>query len=275
MANLVAPYTRENVDRFLGIAVDRADAAELPVWLTETSVSACPGGNEITESLGSAIFSAEYSVRAQSLGVERLVHHSSLEPCAGGPPMSTVCSSGTLAEQGEAFAPRANHLGLALVGQIPDGEFLATVVTGHEDITAYAIDHPADRRGRERVSLVVTNFTDPVTAGRTPVTIELPFAVQDAVLTQLGGPDRDAQYPSASLFDGAAGQRAADADGLALTVDNALDPVGEEHVSVDGWGLPLAPVARRPAVPGVAPGDEELTISLNPGTATVLTLTRA
>lgn len=278
MDNLVAAHTRDNVDRFVGIAADQAEAAGMPLWLTESSVSACLGGNGITETLGSAVFSAEYSLRAQSLGVERLVHHSSLDRCAGGPPMSSVCSSGTRDDEGKAFVPRANHLGLALVGQIPDGDFLHTDATGNEDVTAYAIRHPADDRGRVRTTVAVTNFADPARAGRTPVTVRLPAPLQDAVLTQLGGPAWDAELPGTSLFDvvpEAGGQRTGDRDGRALTVDTALRPAGAGDVSVDGWGLPLTPVAQRPRVPGAGPGDEELRVTLNPGTVTVLTVTHA
>lgn len=278
MENLVAGYTRDNVDRFLGIATDRARDAGVPVWLSETSVSACLGSNEITQTLGAAVFAAEYSLRAQSLGVERLVHHSSLEQCAGGPPMSPVCSSGTRGNTGEAFSLRANHLGMALVGQIPDGDFLGTAVTGNEDVTAYAIDHGPDGDGREQVTVAVTNFADPATAGRTPVTLRLPFAHREAVMSQLGGPDWDARFPAASLFDvdpEDGDPRTEDADGRTQTLGSALTGIGPGHVSVDGWGLPLTPVDQRPAVPGATPGDDELEISLNPGTVTVLTLTRA
>lgn len=278
MENLVAGYTRDNVDRFLGIAADRARDAGVPLWLSETSVSACLGSNEITQTLGAAVFAAEYSLRAQSLGVERLVHHSSLEQCAGGPPMSPVCSSGTRGDQGEAFSLRANHLGTAVVGQIPDGDFLTASVTGNEDVTAYAIDHGADGDGREQVTVAVTNFADPATAERTPVTLRLPFGYQDAVMTQLGGPEWDATYPTAELFDvdpEGEERRTEDKDGRTQTLDTALTGIGPGHVSVDGWGLPLTPVDQRPRVPGADPGSDELRIFLNPGTVTVLTLTRA
>lgn len=275
MDNLVAPYTRANVDRFLGIAVEQGREADMPVWLTETSVSACLGSNDITETLGAAVFAAEYSLRAQSLGVERLVHHSSLHQCAGGPPMSPVCSSGTRGDQGPAFVPRANHLALVLVGQIPDGDFLRTEVSGNEDVTAYAIRHPRDFRGRQDTTLIVTNFADPGAAGRTPVRIELPNAYGKAVMTQLGGPAWDATFSGERAFDvetEVGSPRTADTDGRAQTLDSALDPVDPEHVSVDGWGLPLTPVERRPDVPGARHGDGKLSISLNPGTVTVFTV---
>ncbi|MFI7483537.1 hypothetical protein ACH9EU_14115 [Kocuria sp. M1R5S2] len=276
MDNLVGVHTRANVDRFLGIAVDQARRAGMPLWLTESSVSACLGGNDITETLGAAVFSAEYSLRAQSLGVERLVHHSSLDRCAGGPPMSSVCSSGTRGDQGSAFAPRANHLALALVGRIPAGDFLRTDGSGNEDVTAYAIRHPAQDGGRQELTVVLTNFTDPAVAGRAPVTLRLPFDLEGAVMSQMGGPAWDAEFPAASLFDVEpedGGQPTADRDGRAQTLGNALEPVGDAHVSVDGFGLPLAPVEHRSAVPGAEPGQDALRLSLNPGTVTVLTVT--
>ncbi|WP_461746385.1 hypothetical protein [Kocuria sp. U4B] len=277
MQNLVAEYTRDNVDRFLGLAVDQGAAASLPVWLSETSVSACSGTNDITETLGSAVFSADYSLRAQSLGVERLVFHSSLDPCAGGPPMSPVCSSGTREEPGGAYSLRANHLGMALVGQIPDGDFLGTTVGGNGAVEAYAVDHGAGDDGRHRTTVVLVNFADPATAGRTPLRLDLPFPYEEAVMSQLGGPGWGAEFPKAGVFDvepPEGEQRTEDSDGRAMTVEAGLTEVDGEHVSVDGWGLPLTPADQRPAVPGAESGTDRLRLSLNPGTVTVLTLTR-
>lgn len=192
--------------------------------------------------------------------------------------MSPVCSSGTIGDQGQAFVPRANHLGLVLVGQIPDGDFLRTEISGNEDVTAYAIRHPHDDRGREHMTLVVTNFADPRADGRVPVGIELPDAYDEAVMTQLGGPVWDARFPGERAFDveSEAGKpRPEDADDRAQTLGNALAPVDSQHVSVDGWGLPLTPVEHRPAVPGARHGDDELSISLNPGSVTVFTLSQS
>ena len=59
---------------------------------------------------------------------------------------------------------------------------------------------------------------------------------------------------------------------VALSVEEALQPVDPGAASVDGYGLPIAPPSSRPRVPGVEPGRHAFTVSLPAGSATVLTI---
>ncbi|MDN3225574.1 hypothetical protein QWJ06_02400 [Kocuria rhizophila] len=283
VANAVDPATRERVDTLLDDAHDDAAARDVPLWVTETSLSACSGSNEITETLVGAVHQAEYSMRAQAAGAQRVAVHSSLAPCEGGPPMSPVCSDGTPANPGQRFGVRANGLALALVASIPDGR-VQEVRTGTENLTVFAVDH-----GDGTTSLLLTDYRDPRDAPPRSTTVKLPAPVSTVSQAQLNAESWRSCYPVDSLFThhtqrqtptprgtpapAAASHTAYPADpSVALSVEEALQPVDPGAASVDGYGLPIAPPSSRPRVSGVEPGRHAFTVSLPAGSATVLTI---
>ncbi|WP_312397119.1 cellulase family glycosylhydrolase [Kocuria sp.] len=289
VANAVDPATRNNIDRLVDDAARDAAEHNLPLWITETSLSACSGSNEITETQVAAVHQAEYSMRVQEHGAERVAAHSSLAPCRGGAPMSVLCSSGTLANPGEAFSVRANGLALALIASIPEGNMVETS-TSTENLTSYAVEH-----GNGTVSVVLTDYRDPATAKDRTTNLTLPYRVDYATQSQLRGPSWTAEYPVASLFEdhasdsggpsttatgGASGAAAsassapeypADPD-VALSVERALHTAPRNAVSVDGYGLPITPVGERPRVGGMKAGSKNFSVTLPAGSTTVLTL---
>ena len=291
--NAVDPETRENVDRLVSQAAEDADEHELPLWITETSLSACSGSNDITETLVAAVHQAEYSMRVQEHGVERVAAHSSLAPCKGGAPMSVLCSDGTQANPGDAFSVRANGLALALIASIPQGNMVETS-TSTDNLTSYAVEH-----GNGTVSVVLTDYRNPAGGKDRTTTLNLPFAVDYAAQSQLRGPSWTSEYPVASLFEdhskdndtesnspspsgtqepsasaGAASSAPdypADLD-VALSVERALQPAPSNAVSLDGYGLPITPPSERPRVGGVKAGSKTVDVTLPAGSTTVLTL---
>lgn len=278
IANLAAPETRGRVDHLVGTAIDTVAGTDTPVWITETSVSSCQGSNELTETLAAGVFSADYLLRTQHLGVERVDFHSSLLPCFGGPPMSLLCSSGSLQDPGEAFVPRTNGLALSLAGSLPSGQFLDTTlrsedgsVTGGaegENVTAWAIRHEDGTS-----SIVVIDFRTPEDADPLDLSIELPGPISSASTSMLSGDDWSGNYPETTLFDGApeSGNRIThDSDGVALDNRSATAAVGEGLPSVDGYGLPLLPPELQPQVTGVQPGDTTVSLRTAPGAVTVV-----
>ena len=293
VANAVDPATRDNIDRLVGQAAEDAADHTMPLWITETSLSACSGSNEITETLVAAVHQAEYSMRVQEHGVERVAAHSSLASCEGGAPMSVLCSNGTLANPGEAFSVRANGLALALIASIPEGNMVETS-TSTDNLTSYAVEH-----GDGTVSVVLTDYRNPAGGKDRTTTLNLPFAVDYATQSQLRGPSWTSEYPVASLFEdhskdndtesnspspsgtegpsasGGAASSApdypADPD-VALSVERALQPTPSNAVSVDGYGLPITPPSERPRVGGVKAGSKTIDVALPAGSTTVLTL---
>jgi len=289
VANAVDPATRNNIDRLVDDAARDAADHDLPLWITETSLSACSGSNEITETQVAAVHQAEYSMRVQAHGAERVAAHSSLAPCRGGAPMSVLCSSGTLANPGDAFSVRANGLALALIASIPEGNMVETS-TATENLTSYAVEH-----GNGTVSVVLTDYRNPAAAKDRTTNLTLPFRVDYATQSQLRGPSWTAKYPVASLFEdhasdsggpsttatgGASGAAAsassapeypADPD-VALSVERAVQTAPNNAVSVDGYGLPITPVGERPRVGGVKAGSKNFSVTLPAGSTTVLIL---
>ncbi|MBD2761389.1 cellulase family glycosylhydrolase [Kocuria sp. cx-116] len=286
VANAVDPATRNNIDRLMDEAARDAADHDLPLWITETSLSACSGSNEITETQVAAVHQAEYSMRVQEHGAERVAAHSSLAPCRGGAPMSVLCSSGTLANPGEAFSVRANGLALALIASIPEGNMVETS-TSTENLTSYAVEH-----GNGTVSVVLTDYRNPARAKDRTTNLRLPFRVDYATQSQLRGPSWTAEYPVASLFEdhegggpsatatgGASASGAASSapeypadPNVALSVERALQTAPRNAVSVDGYGLPMTPVGERPRVGGVKAGSRNVSVTLPAGSTTVLTL---
>lgn len=276
--NTVSAETRQRVDRLLGRAVEIADEAEMPTWVTETSASSCSGSNDLTETLAAGLYSADYLLRAQRLGVDRVDFHSSLLPCRGGPPMSVVCSSGTLQSPGEAFVPRLNGLALALVGSLPEGEFLqvsssfndgdAVAGSQGEQVTSYAIRHDDGA-----LSIVVVDFRDPSDAEPAEVSVAFPQSIASASVTALSGDSWTQSYPETTLFDGpepTEGPTTADDDGVAMDVRGAVEPVESGRPSVDGYGFPLLPPRLQTQVAGVESGDREITTTITPGSVSVI-----
>ncbi|ROZ63770.1 hypothetical protein EDL96_05315 [Kocuria soli] len=285
LQNTVSAETRQRVDILLGRAVRLADEADMNTWVMETSVSACAGSNDITTTQAAALYSADYVMRAQELGVDRIGFHSSVEPCNGGAPMSVLCSSGTLQKPGEAFVPRTNGLALALVGGLPAGQFQETQIavgkgkptegSKGEEVTAYAIEQEDGT-----TSVVVVDFRDPATAEELPVTVKLPKGISAANVSTLSGDDWTENYPATTLFDGGEPSHpvtstnaptTVDGDGVAMDVRGAVTPVEPGRPSVDGYGLPLLPPRLQPQVPGVEPGDTDVTTTTAPGSVSVIT----
>lgn len=282
--NTVSATTRDRVDDLLGQAVQIADDAQMETWVTETSASSCSGSNDLTETLAAGLYSADYVLRAQHLGVDRIDFHSSLLPCAGGPPMSVVCSSGTLANPGSAFVPRTNGLALALVGSLPAGDFLDTALTPSgssttagstgRDAVSYAVQH-ADGS----MSVVLIDFRDPQENSARSVAINLPEQIGGATQTTFSGTDFRENYPEATLFDSYDRNSAsnndnypitADDDGVAMDIRGATNPVAEGRPSVDGYGLPLMPPRLQPEISGVSSGDQVIRTMISPGSVSVI-----
>ena len=282
--NVVSAGTRARVDDLVGQAAQTAEATGMPLWITETSASSCAGTNELTETLAAGVYSADYLLRAQQLGAQKVAFHSSLAPCRGGAPMSLLCSSGTLASPGEAFVPRTNGLALALAGSLPDGEFLdvrlrpasggAVDGASGSSTTAYAIEHDDGS-----LSLVVMDFRDPRGEAR-PMELTVPGSRDEARVSTLTGQRWSQHYPEAALFDDARPDGSSsedpsrpatqDDDGTALDVDSAVEPVADGQPSVDGFGLPLLPQDDAPAQVSTVDAGSEIAFEVPAGSASVV-----
>jgi hypothetical protein len=186
-ANLIDPSAKEAAKKNLGIGKDKADAAGLPLWLEETGPTSCPGTNDTSLTNASALWAADYTMYAATLGVERMAMHSMLGACNGGAPMSLICDPADHGQRSDAFQVRPNMLGLRLLVPSLGGHFTESTVTGGGNMSAYTV---VKNDGRTLVTTVI-NANDAAKVGGTPVTLAMPdgFAVDEA--TQVFGASND------------------------------------------------------------------------------------
>ncbi|MCD1287588.1 hypothetical protein CV023_17430 [Brevibacterium sp. CCUG 69071] len=187
--NLIDPLAKKSAKKNLGIGKDRADAADLPLWLEETGPTSCPGTNDTSLTNASALWAADYTLYAAQLGVERMAMHSMLGACNGGAPMSLICDPADHGQKSNDFVPRPNMLGLRLLAPSVGGTFTKTSVKGGGNMSAYTVSKD---EGKTLVTTVI-NANDAAKVGGNPVTLSMPegFSVDKA--SQVYGASNDAK----------------------------------------------------------------------------------
>ncbi|MCF2585809.1 hypothetical protein HU144_00710 [Brevibacterium sp. UCMA 11752] len=187
--NLIDPLAKRSAQRNLGIGKEKADAADLPLWLEETGPTSCPGTNDTSLTNASALWAADYTLYAAQLGVERMAMHSMLGACNGGAPMSLVCDPADHGQRSDTFVPRPNMLGLRLVVPSIGGTFTKTSVKGGGDMNAYTVSKD---NGKTLVTTII-NANDAAEIGGNPVSMNMPkgFSVDKA--SQVYGPSNGAK----------------------------------------------------------------------------------
>ena len=186
-ANLIVPLAKEAAKKNLGIGKSKADAADLPLWLEETGPTSCPGTNDTSLTNASALWAADYTLYAATLGVERMAMHSMLGACKGGAPMSLICDPADRGDQSNEFQVRPNMLGLRLLVPSVGGEFTSTDVTGGGNMSAYTV---VKNDGRTLVTTVI-NANDAASVGGNPVTVSMPSGFTVASASQVYGESND------------------------------------------------------------------------------------
>lgn len=187
--NLVDPLAKKSAKKNLGIGKDKADAADLPLWLEETGPTSCPGTNDTSLTNASALWAADYALYAARLGVERMAMHSMLGACNGGAPMSLICDPADHGQRSGTFVARPNMLGLRLLVPSVGGTFTKTTVKGGDNMSAYTVTKDD---GKTLVTTVI-NANDAAEVGGNPVSLNMPkgFSVDEA--SQVYGPSNDAK----------------------------------------------------------------------------------
>ncbi|WP_219922095.1 hypothetical protein [Brevibacterium oceani] len=188
-ANLIDPVAKQAAKKNLGIGKDKADTADLPLWLEETGPTSCPGTNDTSLTNASALWAADYTLYAATLGVERMAMHSMLGACNGGAPMSLICDPADHGQKSDSFAARPNMLGLRALVPSLGGVFTKTSIAGGGNISAYTVS----KDDGKTVVTTLINANDAAEVGGNPVTLSMPkgFSVDEA--TQVYGASNDAQ----------------------------------------------------------------------------------
>lgn len=187
--NLVDPSAKAAAKENIDIGKAKADAAGLPLWLEETGPTSCGGTNDTSLTNAMSLWTADFTLYAASLGVQRLAMHSMLEACNGGAPMSLVCDPAGRGTASSTLQGRPHFAALRLLVPSIGGTFTKTTVTGGGNMSAYTV---TKNDGTTLVTTII-NANDAAASGGNPVTLEIPegFSVDKA--TQIYGPSNDAK----------------------------------------------------------------------------------
>lgn len=187
--NLVVPLAQEAAEKNLSIGKDKAEAADLPLWLEETGPTSCPGTNDTSLTNASALWAVDFSLHAARLGVERLAMHSMLGACRGGAPMSLICDPADRGERSKSFSARPNMLGMRLLVPSVGGTFTKTDVEGGDNMSAYTVV----KDDGDTVVTTVVNANDASDAARNPTTLTIPDGFSIDEVSQIQGPSNGAK----------------------------------------------------------------------------------
>lgn len=136
--DLTSPTLRDRARSIVGAGAETAAEHDLPLWMEETGPTSCPGTNDTSRTHAQALWTVDYAMTLESLGVERTAFHSTLQACSGGAPMSPLCARGELEEPGQIVQGRTSYLALMMLGHLPDGRALGTQVSGDGLVSAHA-----------------------------------------------------------------------------------------------------------------------------------------
>lgn len=186
--NLVDPLAKKAAKKNLGIGKDHADDAGLPLWLEETGPTSCPGTNDTSLTIASALWAADFTLHAAQLGVERMAMHSMLGACQGGAPMSLVCDPADHGTRSDTFQGRPHLAAMRLLVPSIDATFTKTAVKGGGNMSAYTV---TKNEGETLVTTII-NANDAAKSGGNPVNLHVPegFSVERA--SQIYGPSNEA-----------------------------------------------------------------------------------
>lgn len=199
--NASSPWLHERAEFMIGMGADTAESYGLPLWFEETGPTSCPGTQDSSRTHAVALWTVDYVLHGASLGVQRMNMHSMLGPCAGGAPMSAVCTHGRNDPSHEFIVGQGNYLALLFVAQLREGPITPLEVSSDPNVFGYAV---TDDTGTD---VVVVNLHDPATDGAAPVTLEVPGDWSAVEAAQLRGKDlaerNGSQYLQASPIDDA------------------------------------------------------------------------
>lgn len=225
--NLINSLAKKSAKKNLGIGKEKADVADLPLWVEETGPTSCPGTNDTSLTNASALWAADYTLYAAQLGVERMAMHSMLGACKGGAPMSLVCDPADHGQRSDTFVPRPNMLGLRLVVPSIGGTFTKTSVKGGGNMSAYTVSKD---EGKTLVTTII-NANDAAEVGGNPVSLKMPKGFSVAKASQVYGPSNEAKsatqviptnpLPDKIPYSGAKKTADSEADENVLNIDLA------------------------------------------------------
>lgn len=258
-ANLIDPLAKDAAKKNLGIGKSKADDAGLPLWLEETGPTSCPGTNDTSLTNASALWAADYTMYAATLGVERMAMHSMLGACNGGAPMSLICDPADHGDRSKEFQVRPNMLGLRLLVPSLGGHFTRTSVSGGGNMSAYTV---VKNDGRKLVTTVI-NANDAASVGGNPVTLAMPSGFSVSSASQVYGASNDVKNATQVV------------SANPLPADVPFSGEGASASASEGASASSSPDASGPSAAAGGMGDDgKLRIDLAGSSVTVFVMTK-
>lgn len=168
VANITSPWLHERATFIIGMGLQTARRYDLPLWMEETGPTSCAGTNDSSRTHAQALWTADFTLHAAALGVERLNHHSMIDACRGGAPMSPVCDTGSLGSRSPVLNGQSNYLALLQLARLREGVLRPVRVSGAEGVYGYAVE---DDKG---LDLVLVNLNDPAAVGASALEFAVP-----------------------------------------------------------------------------------------------------
>jgi beta-glucosidase len=237
ISSLVSLAYRDGEATRAELLADLARDLGVPGLMDEANSVSCEGKDGVSDTFASALWAVDFEHLVAQTGVRGLYFHSSIARCGAPKPLYKAYTPFCAPTDADAAAGRLRaqpeYYGLLLQQKVGTGNFLPVQNSDTAKVRAYAV-----RRG-DRLRLVLVNVQDPATSAPLTTTVRLPGTFTYGTTVSLTGPTLDA---TTGITLG----------GHTVHPDGTFAGTNSEPLPVSG---------------------NEVTVTLPPGTATLVTLT--
>lgn len=238
IAQLLGTTVRNGETSFADGLVSQAAKLGVPPVMDEGNSVVCEGMPNVSDVFASALWSIDDQLDLAREGVAGDYMHGTILQCDTGKPLfmyyTPLCAPTAADASAGNLAAQPEYYGLATVHAIGTGSFLSVTNPSWASVRAYAVRH-ADGT----MTVVLDNVTDPATNGATTLQLSL-----------------GANFTSGSRFD--------------LTASGGL--TAKSGITLGGQSVQSNGSLAAPATTPVAVNGSTLTVSVNAGSAAVITL---
>jgi|HubBroStandDraft_2_1064218.scaffolds.fasta_scaffold00240_19 hypothetical protein len=134
VSELLSPAVRQQEDEILDMLGAVSVQADRPTRIGETGDGPCDGNSPSSPTLGSALWSLDWALRAASSGVTGLNFHGHFGLC-GPDNQSPICAPSAAAASVGDVVPQAEYYGLLAASRLEGGRFVPVTVTSDSALT--------------------------------------------------------------------------------------------------------------------------------------------
>jgi hypothetical protein len=236
IADLLSPAFHDKIQARANILVNAAKPLKVPAIMDEANSVSCEGQDGTSDVYASSLWAVDDELQIASTGIRGEYFHSAIAKCGAPKPFYKAYTPFCAPTDADAAAGRLRaqpeYYGLLMLQQVGTGTFAPVTNSDTATLRAYAIKHGT------RLRLVLDNLQDPASNGNRTVTVKL-----DGAYTQ---GDR-LRLSAASL----SAKTGITLGGATVAGDGTFPGTTHTPITVSG---------------------STLTLSLPPGTATLVTL---